>query len=90
MKCAECVRLQREGKPFKAQPTIIFEPLNLVSQMFNEIVSLWAKFFNVADPLLAEARPHPSGNMTVADEAATRALACTIATWPDISHRLST
>lgn len=41
------VRAKENGEPFEARPTIMFEPPNLVAQVFHEITSLWGKLFHV-------------------------------------------
>ncbi|GAB1319818.1 hypothetical protein MFIFM68171_10028 [Madurella fahalii] len=42
-----CLRCKEDGTEFTASPTIMFEPPNLVAQVFNEIMGLWGKFFTV-------------------------------------------
>jgi hypothetical protein len=42
-----CLRFAREGLDFEAWPTIMFEPANLVAQVFGEVTDLWGKYFKV-------------------------------------------
>ncbi|GAB1309796.1 hypothetical protein MFIFM68171_00006 [Madurella fahalii] len=62
-----CLRCKEDGTEFTASPTIMFEPPNLVAQVFNEIMGLWGKFFTVV-VAQGDAKSH-GGNTRLAQAA---------------------
>jgi hypothetical protein len=60
-----CKRAQRDGEDFEAWPSLLFEPANLVAQVFGEATSMCGRFFKVV-VVQGDAKSH-GGNHRLAE-----------------------